>query len=189
MTTPSMPMNSISMNSTSMNSTSMNSTSMNSTAAHSTPLNIASVTVDIDNACDAMNIPDDSTVQRWIATALVGLRQRAYVSIRIVDEQESAELNHQYRHKNYATNILSFPSDLPEHYEPPLLGDLAICAAVVQREAAEQHKSPDAHWAHMLVHGTLHLLGFDHIDDSDAAIMEAREITILHQLGFNDPYN
>ena len=94
----------------------------------------------------------------------------------------------EYRGKNYATNVLSFPSDLPEDFDPPLLGDLALCAAVINKEAQEQNKTATAHWAHMVVHGCLHLLGFDHIDDAEADEMEAREITILRQLGFNNPY-
>jgi probable rRNA maturation factor len=144
--------------------------------------------VDIDNACDAPGVPAAADVTRWAAAALDGLRERAELSIRIVDEAESREMNNHYRHKDYATNVLSFPSELPEDCNPPLLGDLAICAAVVAREAAEQHKPLAAHWAHMVVHGTLHLLGFDHTDDDEAEVMEAREITILQSLGFANPY-
>ena len=148
-----------------------------------------SVTVDVDKACDAPTVPTEADFRRWVSAALDGLRQRAEVSIRIVDETESAALNAQYRHKDYATNVLSFPSDLPEDCEPPILGDLAICAAVVAREAAEQHKTPEAHWAHMVIHGCLHLLGFDHIDDDDADNMEAREVAIMQALGYADPYS
>lgn len=144
--------------------------------------------VDVDNACNAQDVPDDASFVRWVGCALQGLRTRADVAVRIVDEQESAALNAQYRQKNAATNVLSFASELPEEYEPPILGDLAICAAVVTREAREQHKTLAAHWAHMVIHGTLHLLGFDHIDETDADIMEAREIAILASLGFPDPY-
>jgi len=142
----------------------------------------------IDNSCDAKNVPDDVQFRQWATAALRGLRTRAEVSIGIVDEQNSAALNQQYREKNYATNVLSFPSDLPEDFDPPLLGDLALCAAVIEREAHEQRKPVLAHWAHMVVHGCLHLVGFDHIDDDDADQMEAREITILHALGFANPY-
>lgn len=147
-----------------------------------------SIYVDVDNACDANNIPDDEHFSQWVNAALEGLRKRAEISIRIVDESESASLNAQYRHKNDSTNVLSFPSDLPEDCEPPILGDLAICAAVVAREAQEQHKTAVAHWAHMVIHGSLHLLGFDHIDDAEANTMEAREIAILASLGFDNPY-
>src|SRR6478752_67347 len=106
-----------------------------------------SIHVDVDNACAAANVPDDEHFLRWVNTALDGLRTRADIAIRIVDETESAALNAQYRHKNNATNVLSFPSDLPEDCDPPILGDLAICAAVVAREAGEQQKPLDAHWA------------------------------------------
>lgn len=144
--------------------------------------------VDVDNACNADNVPDDACFVHWVTSALEGQRTRAELAIRIVDETESAALNAQYRQKDAATNVLSFPSDLPEDCEPPILGDLAICAAVVAREAHEQHKTLAAHWAHMVIHGSLHLLGFDHIDDADAEVMETREIAILHELGFANPY-
>ncbi len=154
--------------------------------AMNTPPN-TDIHVFIDNACEAA-IPTDEQFSQWIHAALQGLRTRADVSICIVDEQNSAALNAQYRGKDYATNVLSFPSDLPEDFELPLLGDLAICADVVEREAQAQKKLPQAHWAHMVIHGCLHLLGFNHIDDDEAEQMEAREITILHNLGFENPY-
>lgn len=148
----------------------------------------STIEVFVDNSCDAQNLPSDAQFTQWMQAALLGLRTRAEVSIGIVDEQSSAALNKQYREKNYATNVLSFPSDLPEDFDPPLLGDLALCAAVIEREAREQHKPALAHWAHMVIHGCLHLVGFDHIDDADAEQMEAREIAILHTLGFSNPY-
>jgi probable rRNA maturation factor len=144
--------------------------------------------VDVDNACGAENLPDDTQFLLWVTAALKDSRTHADVAIRIVDETESAALNSQYRHKQGATNVLSFPSGLPEDCEPPILGDLAICASVVAREAQEQQKTTQAHWAHMVVHGSLHLLGFDHIDDTEADAMEAHEIAILHTLGFTNPY-
>ena len=153
-----------------------------------TAMTDSSIVVDVDNACNAEGVPDETRFVQWATAALDGLRTRAEIAVRIVDEAESAELNAQYRQKHYATNVLSFPSELPEDCEPPLLGDLAICAAVVAREAGEQGKSPEAHWAHMVIHGTLHLLGFDHIDDGDADIMESREIAVLQTLGFANPY-
>ncbi len=149
----------------------------------------AEIQVFIDNTCDAKNIPDAAQFTQWVVAALAGLRTRAEVSIGIIDEENSATLNGQYRSKQYATNVLSFPSDLPEDFDPPLLGDLALCAAVIEREAQEQHKTTTAHWAHMVIHGCLHLLGFDHLDDAEAEAMEAREITILHSLGFENPYD
>ena len=111
---------------------------------------------------------------------------RSQLSIRIVNEAESAELNAHYRHKQGATNILSFP--VPPGLPELLLGDLAICAAVVAREAQEQNKSADAHWAHMTVHGVLHLKGYDHEEPAEADAMEALERRILGQLGYADPY-
>ena len=146
------------------------------------------VTVDIDNASGCDEVPDPSAMRRWVEAALAGARGEAELAVRIVTEAESAELNGHYRHKQGPTNVLSFPADLPEAVDIPLLGDLVICAPVVAREAHEQDKTLDAHWAHMLVHGTLHLLGYDHIDDADAAAMEALETRILAGLGFPNPY-
>jgi len=144
--------------------------------------------LDIQNASGDATIPSDTAFATWINAALDGEREQAEVSLRIVNSAEIAELNHQYRGKNYATNVLSFPADLPEELSLPLLGDIVICAEVVAREALEQHKTHDAHWAHMVVHGTLHLLGYDHIDDDEAEIMEGREIEILNRLNFPNPY-
>ena len=143
--------------------------------------------LDIQNVCSRAT-PDDADFMRWIEAALDGERDEAEVSLRIVDADEITALNHQYRGKNYATNVLSFPADLPDAVELPLLGDIVICAEVVEREATEQHKTSAAHWAHMVVHGTLHLLGYDHIEDDEAEIMENREIDILHALNFSNPY-
>lgn len=149
---------------------------------------MSDIHVDVDNACQDAHAPDTAAFLAWVSAALDQSRTRAELAIRIVDEAESAALNAQYRHKDTPTNVLSFPSGLPENCEPPILGDLAICAAVVEREAGEQHKTLEAHWAHMVIHGTLHLLGFDHVDDADADIMEAREIAIMKILGFANPY-
>ena len=114
------------------------------------------------------------------------------VGIKIVDELESAQLNNQYRHKNYATNVLSFSNDLPENILDSLdeipLGDLAICAAVVEREANVQNKTLQAHWAHMVIHGVLHLQGFDHESENEAEEMETLERNLLAKLGLADPY-
>lgn len=141
---------------------------------------------DIDNASSAENVPGDDQFRRWAEAA--AQREGAEVAIRIVDEAESAELNRTYRHKSGPTNVLSFPFEVPEGVPNELLGDLVICAAVVEREAEEQGKSPEAHWAHMVVHGMLHLQGYDHIEDSEAEAMEAEEIVILAKLGFQNPY-
>jgi len=113
-----------------------------------------------------------------------------------VDAAESRQLNRDYRGKDYPTNVLSFPFEPPEGMPEDMLtelgdgiiGDIAICDTVVDKEAEEQHKTPEAHWAHMVVHGVLHLLGHDHIDDAGADIMEALEVNILNRLGYPDPY-
>ena len=131
--------------------------------------------------------PSASEFQRWVELAL-GDNQSAQVSIRIVDEDESQSLNRIYRGKDSPTNVLSFPMNIPEEFNVPMLGDLVICAPVVAREAREQHKSATEHWAHMVIHGMLHLQGYDHIDDEQAEEMESLEIKLLHQLGFANPY-
>ncbi len=146
------------------------------------------VQVDIDVQVDSETLPSDDEVHRWVAAAVAGHRPEAEVSVCIVDADTSAELNGQYRGKPYPTNVLSFPADLPAELQLPLLGDLAICAPVVEREAREQGKTLKAHWAHMLVHGTLHLLGYDHIEDDQAEQMEALETRIITNLGFSPPY-
>jgi probable rRNA maturation factor len=133
--------------------------------------------------------PSEAQFRLWCE---MGLRQRSAdseLTIRLVDEAEGRELNNTWRHKDYATNVLSFPADVPDELlDIPLLGDLVICVPVVAREAAEQGKSPDAHWAHLVIHGCLHLLGYDHIDDDEAEEMEALERELLAELGYPDPY-
>lgn len=147
-----------------------------------------SVTVDLQNASGLRTVPLRRDFKRWASAALAHIApdSRGRLSIRIVDETESAELNTQYRHKQGATNILSFP--VPPGLPDSLLGDLAICANVVVREAAEQQKTADAHWAHLTVHGVLHLKGYDHEEPKDADEMEALEKHIMQQLGYADPY-
>lgn len=133
--------------------------------------------------------PAEADIQHWVEVALKHeQRDNIELTLRIVDEAESAALNHQYRDKDYATNVLSFTYDIPAEVGMNLLGDIVICASIIQREAAEQGKTEQAHWAHMVIHGLLHLLGFDHINDLDAKKMEAHEISILAQLEFPDPY-
>lgn len=132
--------------------------------------------------------PYQGQIQCWVDAALDGFNQDAEIVVRIVDEQESAELNEQYRHKQGPTNILSFPVDVPEGIELNLLGDLVVCAPVLEKEALEQHKALTDHWAHIIVHGVLHLLGYDHIDDDEAELMENKEITILNKLNIKNPY-
>lgn len=152
------------------------------------------LTLHLENVSSGDTLPDDEDVHRWLFAALNTAipqvqqpQQQAEVCLRIVDEAESAEFNQRYRGKTGATNVLSFPAQL--NVDHPLLGDLVVCAPVVERESREQGKSFSAHWAHILVHGSLHLLGFDHIDDQDAVIMENLEVNILKQLGFPDPYH
>lgn len=144
--------------------------------------------VDLQLAFEGDDLPDPDSIQRWIGAALRDEREQAEVSVRLVDQEESRELNRRYRGKDNPTNVLSFPADLPPELGLPLLGDLVICAPVVKREAREQNKSEEAHWAHMLVHGTLHLLGYDHINDTEAEVMESLETRILTHLGYPPPY-
>ena len=148
----------------------------------------ASVFIDIQIASDSQLLPCEQDFQHWAEAAVGSRRDEAEISLRIVDAEEGAELNQQWRQKQGPTNVLSFPSELPAELELPLLGDLVVCAPVVEQEAGEQNKSLQAHWAHMIVHGTLHLLGYDHIDDSEAEAMEALETEIVKSLGFPDPY-
>ncbi|OYD26312.1 rRNA maturation RNase YbeY [Oceanimonas baumannii] len=145
--------------------------------------------LDLQIACDeAPGLPAEQDIETWLAAALDGERDETEVTVRLVDEAESQELNRDYRGKDKPTNVLSFPFEAPPGVELPLLGDLVICRQVVEREAAEQNKPLQSHWAHMVVHGCLHLLGFDHIKDDEADIMEAREIRILARLGMDNPY-
>ena len=147
--------------------------------------------VDIQSATEEP-VPDEEDIRGWVQATLTAARPGAdlcfEISMRLVDESEMAELNGNYRGKTGSTNVLSFPADLPPELDLGLLGDIAICAPVVRREASEQGKTERAHWAHMTVHGTLHLLGYDHIDDHEAAEMEALESSILGQLNYPCPY-
>jgi probable rRNA maturation factor len=144
--------------------------------------------VDVQIATSDSEIPSDEEFRTWVAAALPPDELASEMTIRIVSADESRALNAQYRHIDKPTNVLSFPSDLPPELEIPLLGDLIVCASVVAREAQEQQKSLTAHWAHMVVHGTLHLLGYDHEVDAEAEIMESLETRILTDLGFPAPY-
>lgn len=146
-----------------------------------------SVTVDVQRIMPGG--PSDELIQNWVEQTLEAEQKNdAELTVRIVDESESAALNEEYRHKSNSTNVLSFPFECPEEVALNLLGDLVICAPVVEREAKEQQKNSQAHWAHMLVHGVLHLLGYDHIEQAEAETMEAREIKILESIGFPNPY-
>lgn len=144
--------------------------------------------VDVQIATADKNIPSEEDFRSWVAAALPADKINSELTIRVVGFDESRSLNAQYRQKDKPTNVLSFPSELPPELQIPLLGDLVICAGVVEREALEQGKTLLAHWAHMVVHGTLHLLGYDHETDADAEVMEALETRILGTLGFPAPY-
>lgn len=149
---------------------------------------MASIHIDVMINSTSSQLPDQSELEKWAAAAVGNHRQEAEISLLIVDEEEGAELNRQWRGKEGPTNVLSFPSDLPAELDLSLLGDLIICVPVVERESIEQEKSLNSHWAHMIVHGTLHLLGYDHIEDQEAKEMESLETEILGQLGYPDPY-
>lgn len=151
--------------------------------------------VELQWAVEPQAILTEALCQKWVEAALQGdLRaQSTAVTIRIVDAEESRQLNRDYRGKDYATNVLSFefalpPGLEPEDDEPLYLGDLAICASVVIEEAMAQEKTLEEHWAHLVIHGTLHLQGYDHIDEQEAEKMEALETQIMQQLGYDDPY-
>ena len=133
-------------------------------------------------------VPSDAELRQWIEAALGERVDKAELVIRIVDEAESQTLNREYRGVDRPTNVLSFPSELPTEVESDLLGDLVISAPVVQREANEQDKPLQAHWAHMVIHGVLHLIGFEHETDRQAHEMETLERSLLEGLGFPDPY-
>lgn len=152
-----------------------------------------SPSVDVQFAVSGDDTPDAATIRDWICRAIdgAGVSRDLEVSVRIVDHDEMQALNRRYRDRNRATNVLSFPAGrvagLPDG-EPGPLGDVVVCAGVVSEEAAAQQKPVAEHWAHMIVHGTLHLLGYDHEDDDEARDMEALEASILGSSGIPDPY-
>ena len=137
---------------------------------------------------DDPTLPASADIQRWVNCVTTRLDETVELTVRIVGADESRQLNHRYRGKDQPTNVLSFPFEVPEGIELNLLGDLVICAPVVAREADEQQKPLHHHWAHMVIHGTLHLLGYDHIDDADATEMETLETRLLAQLDIPAPY-
>ena len=145
--------------------------------------------IDLQIACEQeTGLPTAEQIEQWATAAVQPQSDEVAMTVRIVDEAESHELNLNYRGKDRPTNVLSFPFECPDEVELPLLGDLVICRQVVEREAQEQDKSLMAHWAHMVVHGSLHLLGYDHIEDDEAEEMESLETQIMTGLGFADPY-
>ena len=145
--------------------------------------------IDLQIACEQESgLPIAEQIEQWATAAVQPQSDEVEMTVRIVDEAESHELNLNYRGKDRPTNVLSFPFECPDEVELPLLGDLVICRQVVEREAQEQDKPVMAHWAHMVVHGSLHLLGYDHIEDDEAEEMESLETQIMTGLGFADPY-
>lgn len=135
------------------------------------------------------DLPSETQIKEWVNIILTPFFDTAEVTIRIVDEEESQTLNKTYRHKDKPTNVLSFPFESPVPMATPLLGDLIICKTIVEQEAKAQHKTLPGHWAHMIVHGILHLLGYDHITEEQAHCMETLEIEIMKTLGFDNPYH
>jgi probable rRNA maturation factor len=148
--------------------------------------------LEVQRATTLASVPDDDQFQIWVDAALAGKSNQFSLSIRIVDEDEAQRFNRDYRNKDYATNVLSFPAELPEGLPAEIrqsqLGDLLICAPVVAREASEQHRSETDHWAHLTIHGVLHLLGYVHEQADEADVMESLETEILAKLGISDPY-
>ena len=150
---------------------------------------MGSIFVDLQIATENIEgLPTEEQIVQWATAAVQPEGDEIEKTVRIVDEAESHDLNLTYRGKDRPTNVLSFPFECPDEVELPLLGDLVICRQVVEREAVEQEKPLMAHWAHMVVHGSLHLLGYDHVEDNEAEEMESLETQIMQGLGFDDPY-
>jgi len=150
---------------------------------------MSTVILDLQLACEReQGLPSEADFRRWLEAVLPQFQPESEVTIRLVDVAESQELNHTYRGKDKPTNVLSFPFEAPPGIDLPLLGDLIICRQVVEQEAQEQDKALEAHWAHMVIHGSLHLLGYDHIEDDEAEEMESLETEIMLALGYPDPY-
>lgn len=159
------------------------------TRSPGTGAKMSQVILDLQLACEETSgLPDEALFQRWVDAVIPPFQEESELTIRLVDVAESHELNLTYRGKDKPTNVLSFPFEAPPGIEMPLLGDLIICRQVVEQEASEQGKPLEAHWAHMVVHGSLHLLGYDHIEDDEAEEMEGLETEIMLALGYEDPY-
>ncbi len=141
--------------------------------------------LDIQVASNSSSLPNKMHFQTWVDSVLT---DDSEIVIRLVDNAESAELNQKYRHKKGATNILSFPFEVPEMIDSTLLGDLVICAPMIEQQAKQQQKHLLHHWAHIVIHGILHLCGYNHEDDAEAQIMEAKEINLLKKLFIRNPY-
>jgi len=144
---------------------------------------------------DELPLPTQGQCEKWVLASLINAEgiESTELTVRIVSPDESKELNRDYRQKDKPTNVLSFEFEQPEGLADigesiPYLGDLVICAEVVASEAKAQEKTLESHWAHMIVHGALHLQGYDHIEEKDATEMEALEIKIMSGLGYPNPY-
>ncbi len=156
--------------------------------------------IELQNTINSSRVPDENLHQSWIEATLKAAKQKypdidvrdPEITIRLVDETESQQLNRDYREKDKPTNVLSFPFEVPEMIPaeevPNYLGDLVVCESVLIKEAEEQNKSYQDHYTHLIIHGVLHLLGFDHIEDNEAEVMEGLEVLILTELGISDPY-
>jgi len=147
-----------------------------------------SIELELQIASNIKTLPHPAQFREWISVTLFQRLDTAELTIRIVDEEEGAALNEQYREKQGATNVLSFPYQPMPGVASRLLGDIVICAPIVEKEAEEHNKPLISHWAHMVIHGTLHLLGYNHEVESEAIEMETLETAILLQLGFEPPY-
>ena len=145
-------------------------------------------TVDVQFGLDESGLPTADEFMFWAVAALENIDTELELSIRIVDEAEATQLNEKWRDMEGATNVLSFPTEITEEIQPRPLGDVVICAPIIAREAMEQEKPIADHWAHMVIHGTLHLLGYDHIETLEMKKMESLEIKLLNQLNINNPY-
>jgi probable rRNA maturation factor len=143
--------------------------------------------LDIQNVTAFKPLPGTEQFETWVSLALEG-HPGCELTLRLVDEEESRQLNSRYRGKDQPTNVLSFPADLPAGIEPPLLGDIVICAPLVGKEAEAQNKSLQSHWAHLVIHGVLHLLGHDHQVEEEAAEMESLEVDLLASIAIANPY-
>ncbi len=150
---------------------------------------MSKVIMDLQIACkNIYYLPDAIDFQRWLEAVLRYYQAEVEVTVRLVDTEESHDLNLNYCGKSKPTNVLSFPFLAPAGILESLLGDLVICPPIVEEEAKAQGKTLEAHWAHMVIHGTLHLLGFDHIEDERAQLMESLETNIMHAISLPDPY-
>jgi probable rRNA maturation factor len=152
------------------------------------PVTKMTIELDLQIASNTTTLPHPSQFREWVSTTLWGRLDTAELTIRIVDEQEMADLNEQYRDKKGTTNVLAFPFDAPAGVASRLLGDVVICAPIIEKESKDNNIPFIAHWAHIVVHGTLHLLGYDHQNKTQAEEMEGLETEIIVKLGFSPPY-